>query len=324
MEENVLKTGVDIGNYDVKTQSTTTPSSYGKYKTEPLMASEVLTFGGDYYMPTDARDNQEKDKTKNDYALIMTLFGMAKEIIAQLAAHGGTPDNLQKKVSEVKHVRLGAGLPVGYFSELSKHTLAYYDKCFENGVSFAYKGPSTQMQNIYFNFEVDTVSIFPQDVVAVVKNPKLIIPRDFEDYYIFGMGGGTIDIIPIKNRVPQVQDCISLTLGTTEMYKAISKHLQQNGSDEKDYQLIEKVILGKNTILSENEKKMILESVATFANKLVENFIHRGLKLKDYPSVFVGGGGLLLRPYLEKSKAFARMEFVESVRENAIYYAKAL
>lgn len=323
-EQIVIKIGFDLGNYDGKTQSTTTPSSFRKYNTENKLATEILIFNNDYYMPTEERDNQEKDKTKNDYALIMTLFGMAKEIIAQTVTGPISPAELQKKVSAVKSVKLGLGLPVGYFSELSKSTLAYYEKCFANGVSFAYKGPVTQGENIYFNFEVDNVAIFPQDVIAVARNPKLFIPREYDDYYIFGMGGGTVDIIPIRNKVPQVEDCVTLPLGTTEMYKFISKYLQQNGSDEKDYQIIEKVITGKNTILPENEKKMITECVSIYADKLIQNFIHRGLKLKDYPSVFIGGGGLLLKPYIEKNKAFARVEFVENVHENAIYFAKAL
>ena len=324
-EQSVIKIGFDLGNYDGKTQSTSTPSSFRKYDTENKLATESLLFESNYYMPTEERDNQEKDKTINDYALIMTLFGIAKEIVAQVSNGTTIPSEIQRKVNAVKSIQLGIGLPVGYFSSLAKKTLAYYEKCFANGISFAYKGPSTGDNYIYYNLLVDKVMIYPQDVIAVARNQSLHIPREYDDYYIFGIGGGTVDIIPIRNKAPQVEDCVSLALGTTEMYKFVSKYLQQNGGDEKDYQIIEKVIRDQNTILSLEEKTKIKESVAYYADKLVQNFIHRGLKLKDYPSVFIGGGALLLQPYIESKKdVFAKVEFVKNVNENAVYYAKAL
>lgn len=318
-----LNIGVDIGNYDTKTQGTITPSSFSKYKTEPLMAGEVLTFNGSYYITTTARDNQEKDKTKDDYALIMTLFAIAKEIIHQVH-NPSSANDLQKEVDEVTSIRLAEGLPVGYFSELSKPTANYFKEVFKNGVSFAYKGDSTKMKNIIFNLKVSHVGIYPQDITGVAQNPNLSVPSSFDDYYIIGMGGGTVDIIPMENKLPQVPKCVSLTKGTTEMYKAISTYLQQNGYGAKDYQLIEKIIAGKNTIVPAEEKNIINECVENYADKLVEDLTHRGLKLCDYPTVFIGGGALLLKPYLTKNPAFRKIEFVENVNANAYYYARAI
>lgn len=318
-----LKIGVDIGNYDTKTQSTITPSSFSKYKTEPLMASEVLTFNGSYYIPTTKRDNQEKDKTKDDYALIMTLFAVAKEVISQIHIKESSQD-IQKEVDEVKSISLAEGLPVGYYSELSKKLQSYFLDVFQNGVSFAYKGDLTKMQNVVFNLKVENIGIYPQDITGVALNQSLSIPKTYDDYYIVGMGGGTIDIIPMKDKLPQVPECVSIPKGTTEMYKEMSTYLQQNGFGEKDYQLIEKVLAGKNTIVPIDEQLVMREYVETFTDKLVDDLTHRGLKLLDYPTVFIGGGALLLRPYLSKNKAFRKVEFVESVNANAYYYSKAI
>ena len=324
MENTVLNIGIDVGNYDTKSQHTVTPSSFVAYDLDQLIAEEELSFGRKYYVPTNERNCQEKDKTLSEHALIMTLFGIAKEVIAQVEREGEPLSCLQQKIDEVTHIRLGVGLPVGFFSELSQKTHRYYTQIFSNGVCFAYKGKSTGGQYVYFNItSVDKVGVYPQDVIGVIRNPKLTIPQATGDYYIIGIGGGTLDLIPMSGG-PQVQNCVSLARGTTEMYKAISSRLQQNGFGDKDYKLIENVLLGKRTYISEEERKMIVSETQNYANKIINDLQNRGLKLGDYPSVFIGGGALLLRKYFEESGVFVKTEFVENVRENAVYYAKAV
>lgn len=323
MADKILNLGVDLGNYDLKTQHTITPSSYEKTLTENLLAEDIIEYNGSFYYSTDSRSNQEKDKTRDEYALIMTLIGIAKEIVYQ-ASIDTSSQPLQDKVSSVKNIKLGVGLPIGYFSELKSKTESYYNDAFKNGVHLRFKGKLSEKQWVDINFTVDTIRIFPQDLTAVVFNRKAEIPKVFDSYYIFGMGGGTVDIIPIKNKAPQVQDCVSLPLGTTEMYKEISKTLQKNGVNDKEYQTIEDVLCGKPTILPNEEIKMINDCVDDFAKKLVDNFKHRELKLRDYPSVFIGGGALLLRKQLENSSEFGKLEIIDDVKENAVYYAYCL
>lgn len=323
MEGMILDIGVDVGNYDTKTQSTVTPSSFAAYERDQLIAEEALTFGGKYYIPTNERDNQEKDKTQSEHALVMTLFGIAKEIISQVSREGELPSAIQRKVDDVRRIRLGVGLPVGFYSELSQKTHRYYAQTFENGVCFGYKGKMTGGNYVYFNLMVDKIGVYPQDVIGIIRNPRLTIPQATSDYYIIGIGGGTLDLIPMSDG-PQVQKCVSLAMGTTEMYKAIGSRLQQNGYGEKDYRMIENVLLGKRTFISEEERRMIVSETKIYADKIINNLQNRGLKLNDYPSVFIGGGALLLRKYFEESGAFIKTEFVENTRENAICYARAV
>lgn len=321
MSDKTIKIGVDLGNYDIKTQNTITPSSYEKTITENLLAEDIILYQGIYYYATDKRNNQDRDKTTSDYALIMTLLGIAKEIIFQATSEG---KNLQEAVSQITSVKLGVGLPIGYYSELKTKTEKYYEDAFKKDVSLKYKGKLSKNQWINLCFKVETTKIFPQDLTAVMFNRHTEIPKTFPSYYIFGMGGGTVDIIPVKNKAPQVQDCISLEKGTTEMYKEISKTLQQNGIKEKEYQTIEDVLRGKPCILPQAEKDMIHDCVNNYANKLVDDFIHRGLKLNDYPCVFIGGGALLLEKQLKENNNFAKIEIIDDVKENAIYYSYCL
>ena len=73
--------GIDVGNYDTKSQHTTTPSGYdGPTPEKPLLAEEYLCYNGQYYVSTTTRFAYEKDKTRNERALILTLFAIANEI----------------------------------------------------------------------------------------------------------------------------------------------------------------------------------------------------------------------------------------------------
>ncbi len=324
-----LKIGCDVGNYDTKTQLTITESSFAVYEQEPCMANEYLYFEGKYYVPTTERNHQEQDKTVNDYATIMEIFGMAKEILAQTLNNCMTAETMQKKVSEVTSIRLGIGLPVGFFSKYAKATLAYTEDRFKNGIVFDYK--SVKYRNLLFHYDlkVDKVRIFPQDVISVIKNPDLNVPRKYEDYNIIGFGGNTLDVIPIRNRMPRVDDVVSLESGTTQMYSEIMKKFQQNGyTAAKEYQIIEKVIRGDVTLLDKEsrkaEKTLILDTARAYSDRMVNELIHKKVNFSDYPTVFIGGGALLLREFLESNPAFAELEFVKSVNENAVYYAKAV
>lgn len=323
-----IKIGVDVGNFDTKTQLTSTESSYASYENEQLVAPEFLYFEGRYYVPTSERNNQEQDKTKDDYSTIMTLFGIAKEILAQATSNCMTAEGIQSRVKEVTNVRLGVGLPVGYFSKLAKKTLAYYQERFSDVVEFSYKGPKSKNTLVHFKIKFDNIGIYPQDVIAVIKNPDLSIPREYSDYDIIGIGGGTLDIIPVRNRRPEVQHVISKEHGTTQLFAEISKKLQQNGFNAKDQNTLEKVVRGIKTTLDnpgrEKEKQFILDCVKSFSDKMIDDLIHEGLNFEDYPTVFIGGGALLLKDYLAANPSFSQTEFVKSVNENAIYYAKAV
>lgn len=324
----LIKVGCDVGNFDTKTQLTSTASSYSSYEKEPLIANELLVFEGKYFVPSFERNNQMQDKTVNDYSTIMTLFGVAKEILAQATNNCMTADVIQKKVSEVSNVKLGVGLPVGYFSKLAQPTLAYYNKRFNGTVSFDYSGSLTKNRKVHFDLVFDQITIYPQDVVAVIKNPDLSIPRKYKDYNIIGIGGGTLDYIPVRNGMPQVQDVVSKDAGTTQMFTTISAKLQQNGFSSKDNLMLEKVIRGEATILDKEsrkaEKDFIIDCVRAYSDKMVDDLVHDHKNLNDYPVVFIGGGALLIKEHLEANEAFAETEFVKSVNENAIYYAKAV
>lgn len=311
-----FKAGVDIGNSDTKSQHTSTPSSFRAFETRNLMVDEYVYYKGLYYSPTNERNNQQVDKTKDNYCLIMSLFAVGKEILFQLRQKypHASDEELQKYIYEIEELNVGTGLPVGFFSNLAEKTRNLFISEWQKGFEFEYYG---------FTFKLKLVNcvVLPQDLTAVAWNDTISIVKDFTQYIIIGIGGGTADAIPVVNGVPQVNDCISIKKGSTVMFAEIIKTIQHETAKTMDYSIVEAILLGKPTVVDEARKARIKKLAEEFANKLVDDFIHNGLNFSDNPVVFIGGGALLMRVNLEKNTNFVKVEFVEDVNANAKYYA---
>ena len=160
------KIGLDLGNYDLKTRNTVTPSSFAERGNKDLLAEESIHYKNLYYVPTLSRNNQQTGKTVNDYCLIMSLFGIAKELIARLNGRfpGYTNEQLQKEIDKYTEISLGVGLPAGKFNSLARQMVDCYMNAWKDGCSFEY---SNKNGDFSFNFKLVNCTPFPQDFSAV-------------------------------------------------------------------------------------------------------------------------------------------------------------
>lgn len=319
----MTKVGIDIGNYDSKSEHTKLPSSFQESLTKNELASDWLEYNGKFYCPTEERNNQQIDKTKDGYCLVITLFSVAKELMHRIeqmetARHEEfeTPD-YQSLINKIKEVTIGVGLPVGIYSSQAKKLRDCYMDAWKDGVKFTYNGYN-------FNFKLADCKVFPQDLLPVTMSKDLELPKEYDEYYIIGMGGGTVDLIPVSNKLPLVEGCISLQKGTTALYQHINADLQRESGDTVKYRAIETILMGKKTIIDEERQTIIKNSAERFTKDLIREMVNNGLKLKDEPCIFIGGGALLLKPYLEQSKEFVACEFIDDVNANAKFYAALL
>lgn len=317
----VFIAGIDVGNYDTKTQNTSTPSSYKKSATQNVLDEESIFYNGVYYAPTNERNNQQLDKTVDDYCIIMSLFGIAKEMLYQIKSENSSLSDaeIQEKINKYTELRLGIGFPAAYMSTYARPTANLFMQKMKNGIQFVYRKSNHTFE---FNLKLVNCSTYAQDFTAVAFNKDLEIPNSFNQYYIAGIGGGTLDIIPVINGQPQVDKCDSLERGTTFMYAHIIKTLLHETGKTMEYEAVEAVLFNKPSIIDEKRKKRIFELTEEYVNKTVDEMIHKGMKLSDYPCVFIGGAALLMKPYLQKNPNIVAMEFVEDVRANAVYYAQ--
>jgi len=316
-----IKLGVDVGNSDTKTQNTSTPSGYHIQSNKPRFEEEYLLYKNNYYVPTETRFPFLMDKTEDDRCIILTLFGIAKQLIyfikSDLAARGipANEQNIQAEISKIKKISLGAGLPIGHCDNLAKKTRDYYMFKFEGGTSFSYNGYN-------FNLSLERCKIFPQDIIAVFATTDSEITSKFSSYYTVGIGGYTVDICPVIKNKPDKSRCRSIDLGTTVMYNDIrQKVLGEDGLTIAD-NTIEAVLFGKETILSEKIKNSILGCAKKHADNIINTCKSNGFEFREAPVIFVGGGGLLLKRHLQENPLVSKCEFITDINANAVAYAK--
>ena len=317
---NSINIGVDVGNYDTKTQHCVIVSGYKKYDEKPEISTKILAYNGEYYVPDlSERMPYVADKTKNDQCLILTIFGIAEELlyVAKDAVKSSSKSNIQMALDTMKHIKLGVGLPPGHFNALSTKTLEYYKKKLQPGtISFSYK-------NYNFSFVVDSIRLFPQDFVAVFKNAECSTAKK-KRYYIVGIGGGTTDVVPVLDKHPDVNNCFSLELGTRVMYRQICADVQRQYGEMLDESLVEDVLRGEETILPDPIKNLIREGAKQHFENIINGCIQQGVKLSLYPVVFYGGGALLLKDLITNNDKMTDPEILGDINANAKAYAACL
>ena len=316
---DLIKIGVDVGNYDTKTQNCTVISGYKKYETKPEIATKVLEYEGAWYVPDiSERLPYVADKTNDDQCLILTLFGIAEELIhiAKTSVANEFGKSVQDKLNEYRAIELGLGLPPGHFNSLASKTLDYYNKKFSEEITFTYR-------KLNFRFRVEKIKLFPQDFTAVYKNRESQVAKK-KDYYIVGIGGGTVDVVPVSKGQPDVNNCFSLEMGTRVMYRKICADVQRSYGEMLDEVLVEDVLREEETVLPENIINMIKEKARNYYKDMINGCIQQGVKLSLYPVVFFGGGALLLKESIRSDDRIVNPEIITDINANAKAYASCL
>lgn len=84
--------------------------------------------------------------------------------------------------------------------------------------------------------------------------------------------------------------------------------------------IISAVLSGQDTILPDDVKQTICGATKLHAQDILNQLRELQVDLRSNPAVFIGGGSLLLRPFLEASPLVAKADFVESPNANALGY----
>ena len=316
-----FKIGIDVGNYDTKTQHTITPSGYNSFDTRPVMASEYILYEGKYYAPTPNRFEYVKDKTETDQALVLSLFGIAKEIYEFAKTQAGdkpTRELIQSAISEIKEISIGVGLPVGDFMKFRDKTMNYYKERLGNGIF------SMEYKNYKYALHLVNCMAFPQDLGPAAAGKDCVTASTFKKYLIIGIGGQTVDVIKVVDKNPIVEECKSFRLGVRRMFFDIIGQMEMNTGNTISEDAVENVLLGEPTTLPDDMEIAIREAAKRHTDKIIQSCVQAGINFLEYPVIFFGGGGLLLRPYLENNKQIQKSEFLSDVCGNAKFYASCL
>ena len=290
--------GIDHGYFAMKTKNFSFPTGLVEYDHEPYTSKDVLEYGGKYYVVGSGRQPLQKDKTVTADYYLLTLAAIAKELEYRGAERTAA-------------VHLAAGLPLTSFGRDKKKFRAYL---LRDGkpVSFRYEG-------ISYTVTVSEVSLFPQGYAAVLTQSELL---DEPSVIVADIGGWTVDLMRLDNRIPNAATCRSLELGMIRCLDGISEQIRRKLGLSMTAAQIETVLRGGVSSVGENAKQIIHREAGTYVRRLLSAITESGLDTRAMPAIFLGGGAALLKRHVGGTDGLCRPLILDDVCLNAKGYER--
>ena len=297
MRETII-IGIDHGYAAMKTAHCSFPTGLVEYDHEPYTSQSVLEYGGKYYVVSSGRQPLQKDKTVTEDYYLLTLAAIAKE----LTHRGAEP---------TAAVHLAAGLPLTSFGRDKKKFRAYL---LRDGkpVSFRYEGND-------YTVTIAEVSLFPQGYAAVLTQSELL---DEPSVIVADIGGWTVDLMRLDNRIPNAATCRSLELGMIRCLDEISEQIRRALGLSMTAAQIETVLQGGVSSVDENARQIIHREAGAYVHHLLSAITESGLDARAMPSVFLGGGAALLKRHVGATDGLCRPLILDDVCLNAKGYER--
>ncbi len=286
---------IDHGNSAMKTPHFTFTSGLADYPIRPPVETDVLEFGGKFWTLSGQRISYMRDKTKDDRFFVLSLFAIAKE----LQRMGGIPS--------VVEADLAVGLPPEHY-ELRRKFAGYFQR---DCVRFTFNNKPVSLI-------VRQVLVYPQAYAAVV--PRAALLKDTPRIFIIDSGGFTTDVMLLRDSKPDMQFCRSLEMGVIPMSNDIIGKVSALHDIRIEDDHISDVICGRPTILPEDVRETIFTAVKAYAFGILDKLRELQVDLRADPAVFVGGGAVLFKPFIEDSSLVTKADFILDQKANAIGY----
>ena len=295
---DTLTIGVDHGYAAMKSAHFSFPTGLVEYDHEPYTQQNVLEYGGKFYVVGSGRQPLQKDKTLTEDYYILTLAAVAKELAC-------------RKADATASVHLAAGLPLTSFGRDKKKFRAYL---LRDGrpVFFRFEGSA-------YTVRITEVSLFPQGYAAVLTQPDLL---NEPSVILADVGGWTVDLMRLDNRVPNAATCRSLELGMIRCLDEIAEQVRRNLGLSMTAAQIESVLCGEASSVDDNAKQIIHREADGYARRLLSAIAESGLDARAMPAVFLGGGAALLKRRVRATEGLCRPVILDDVCLNAKGYER--
>jgi len=292
---------IDHGNAACKGLHFNFVSGLARHSVRPPMADEVIEYKGEFWTLSGQRLPYRRDKTRDESFFILTLFGIAKEL-----TYAGT-------LPQAERIDLAVGLPPEHYGLLKDKFRNYFKR--NESIHFCYNDkPITIM--------IRDVFVYPQAFAAIAPQKGQL--KHHLRLFLVDIGGYTTDVLLLRQGKPDMQFCRSLETGVITMNNDIIRRVSALHDMQIEDEHITAVLRGQETILPADVKETIRKSAEQHAKDILNQLRELKVDLRSNPAVFIGGGSVLFRDYLEKSPLVASASFVDDVNANAIgYYAMA-
>ena len=295
---DTLTIGVDHGYAAMKSARVSFPTGLVEYEHEPYTQQDVLEYNGKFYVVGSGRQPLQKDKTLTDDYYLLTLAAVAKELAC-------------RKADATASVHLAAGLPLTGFGRDKKKFRAYL---LRDGrpVFFRFEGSA-------YTVRITEVSLFPQGYAAVLTQPDLL---NEPSVILADVGGWTVDLMRLDNRIPNAATCRSLELGMIRCLDEIAEQVRRNLGLSMTAAQIESVLCGEASSVDDNAKQIIHREADGYARRLLSAIAESGLDARAMPAVFLGGGAALLKRRVRATEGLCRPVILDDVCLNAKGYER--
>ena len=289
---------VDHGNKQIKTVHCEPFVSGLLESTTRPFGRNILKYRDKFYSLSNQRIPYKRDKTEDERFFVLTLFGIAEEILKW--------DGCEE---ETMHIQLAVGLPPAHYGAQYRAFLKYFSG--RGLVNFDYRGNN-------YAIYIDDVKCYPQAYAAAVTRLKELI--GYPSVLIADIGGFTADYLLMRNGECDLSVCDSLENGIIVLYNRIRTKVNSEFNVLLDEADIDAVLKGQGEAYSPIIASLIIGMAQDFVNDLFSSLRERMIDLSAGVAVFVGGGAILLKKQIEASGKVGRSFFVNEINANARGY----
>lgn len=294
-----MNIGIDHGYYAIKTRHFSFPAGIAVYSHEPYTLQNTLEYGGKFYVCGTGRQPILRNKTENDNYYLLTLAAIAREI-------------KQRGENTECSVTLAAGLPLAGFGREKKFFREYLLRS-SQPVCFKFEG-------VPYKITIEDVKLFPQGYSAIAIHPELI--QNEPSVLLMDIGGWTVDLMRLDDRIPNAATCRSLELGMIRCLDEISEQIRRNLGLSMTAAQIESVLRCDSNRVSEDAKRIIRQQADAYVARLLSAITESGLDARAMPAVFLGGGTALLKRHVSAADGLFHPIILDDVSLNAKGYER--
>lgn len=284
--------GVDHGFKNMKTTHCVFPTALTKLKAQPDDLSGVLTYKNEHYSiygsPLVSVNNHDKVQNMDFY--ILTLAAIAKE--------------LKVRGKHSAQIRLAGGLPQKWYLQQKQSFKNYLSK--DSVVKFEFEGEK-------YKIEISSVNVYTQGLAAVFSK----LPAYKDKYFIIvDIGGGTVDIIPVKNGRAIQSECKIDTRAMNWLLNEIREAVESDMMETVHEDVIQDYILShKKSDKPENRyEELFSEELKKYSELVFTKLREFKINTSLTPLVFVGGGAEVINRFGTFGK---NVDFVIDICANA-------
>ena len=249
------------------------------------------------------------------------VIGVDHGYAAMKTVHGSFPSGLvayehepytQKNVLEYGGTYYVVGSGRQPLQKDKTRTEDYYLLRDGKPVPFRYEGRD-------YTVTVRDVKLFPQGYAAVLTQTELL---DEPSVIVADIGGWTVDLMRLDNRLPNAATCRSLEWGMIRCIDEISEQVRRVLGLSLTTVQIECVLRGDASSLPDEAKGIIHAQADLYVQNLLSTITECGLDTRAMPTIFIGGGAALMKRRVSATNGLCRPVILDDVSLNAKGYER--